>query len=173
MEVCLFRFPFCFGGVFKAVSIAAASLANISGDFPLCCSISMLPVEASLSTISTCIVAISGSIFSFCFGLTIVAMLAFTWDVFSFSALLCSLFSLGVCSVVSCSILGSTIWPFPSFSFCPACACLSYVSLPLVFSPALVCFPSSLLYEVISSVRILISSSLDMFWKISQERGTM
>jgi len=123
MDVCLFHFPFCFGGVFKAASTVAASLANISGDFHSCYSISMLPIEASVSTVSTYTVTISASVFAFCFGVTTVVMPAFTWDVSAFSALFCSLFSLGVCVVSPCSILGSAIWPFPSFYFCPTCAC--------------------------------------------------
>jgi len=173
MEVYLFQFPFCFGGIFKAESTVATSLANISSDFPLCCSISMLPVEVSVSTVYAYIAAISGSISTFCFGVTVVAVPTFGWDVSTFSALLCSLFSLGVCAVVPCSVLGSAIWPFPSFSFCLAYAFLSCVSLELVFSLASMCSPSSLLDEVSSSARILISSSLDMFRKISQGRGTL
>jgi len=43
-----------------------------------CCSVSMLPVKASVSTVSACIVAISGSIFTFCFGVTAVVVPAFT-----------------------------------------------------------------------------------------------
>ena len=65
MEVCLFLFPFCFGGVLKAESTAAASLANISGDFSSHSSSSLLPVEAPVSTVSSCVAAISGCVFPF------------------------------------------------------------------------------------------------------------
>jgi len=45
MEGSLFHFSFGFGDVLKAASIAAVSLAKISGDFSVCYLVSMLPVE--------------------------------------------------------------------------------------------------------------------------------
>ena len=77
MEVCLFHFPFCFGGVLKAASVAAASLANISGDFSSCCSVSMLPVEIPVSTISICF---GGCVLSFYFCVSTLAVTSFRWN---------------------------------------------------------------------------------------------
>lgn len=102
MEVFLFHFPFCFGGVFKVASTTITSLANISSDSPLCCYVSMLPVEVFVSTISACSAAILGSFFTFCFGVTVVAVLAFTWDVSAFFSSLQSLFPWCLCC---CSLL--------------------------------------------------------------------
>ena len=70
---------------------------------------------------------------------------SFVWTFLVLSALLCSLFSLGVCAIGPPIVLGSATWPFPCFPFYSFCGGLSCVSLPLAFSPALVCSPSSLL----------------------------
>ena len=169
MEVCLFLFPFCFGGVLKEASIVAASLANISGDFSFCCYFSMLLVDVPMSTVFVYIVAISGCVFPFCFCVSILAVTAFIWgfsafSAFSFSWCLCCCFFL-------CFRLSNLA--LPPFSFYPCCAWMSCVPSPLVFLTSSMCSLSSLLDEVMSSAKILISSSQDMFQTISQDMGTM
>lgn len=138
MDVCLFLFPFCFGGVLKAVSIAVASLTHISGDLSPFYSFPLLPVEILVSTVSLYGAAILGCFFPFCFYVSALAVTTFIWAFLAFFSLLCSLFSLGVCAIVPCSVLGSEIWPSPPFSWCPFCAWISCV-LPSLVSYLLQC----------------------------------
>ena len=132
-----FHLPFCFGYVLRAVSIVSASLANISGDFSSCCSFSPLPVEIPVP-VSTC--------FAYCVFLLLFLCGCFGCDTLQlefFSPLGSTLqyFFPGCLCRCSSHCFGLGNLALPSFSFCPACACLSCVSSPLVFSPSSVCSP--------------------------------
>jgi len=84
MEVCLFLFPFCFGGVLKTTSIATASLANISGDFSSCYSFSLLPVEIPMSTVSVFGGTILGYFFPFYLCVSTLVVTYFIWAFLAF-----------------------------------------------------------------------------------------
>jgi len=193
MEGSLFRFPFCFGDVLKVASTIVASLTKISGDFSFCCFVSillvetvstgfmlpveivfMLPVESVfILPVEAILVYLARCVFPLNSYLVALVVPSFVWTFSILFSLLCNHFSLSVYAIVPPIVLGLATWPFPHFSLCYFCGGLSYVSLPLAFSPASVCSLSSLLDEVSSSAIIRISSSLDMLWKIFEERGTV
>ena len=134
MEGSLFCFPFCFGDVLRAASIAAASLAKISGDFSFCCSVSILLVESTMSTVFrfavetifmlpietvlTVSVCLVGCVFHFNFCVVALVVPSFVWTFSVLFALLYNHFSLGVCAIVPPTVLGSAIWPISPFPLC-------------------------------------------------------
>ena len=138
MEGSLFHFPFFFGDVLRAASIATASLAKISGDFSFYYSVSMLPIESPVSTVfmlpietffmlpveivSTISVYLAGCVIPFSFYVVALVVPSFMWTFSVLFALLCNYFSLGVCAIVPPTVLGSAIWPISPFPLCSCCA---------------------------------------------------
>jgi len=124
MEGSLFHFPFCSGDVLRVASTTPTSLARSLGDFSLCYPISRLPVESlvltvfclpieTVFTILSCLARVPSLLILLWFPWVCPHLLGLFWSPLLYSAIV----SLGVCAVVSSSILGSTICPFPLFLF--------------------------------------------------------
>ena len=123
MEGSLFQFPFCFGDLLKAASIAAASLAKISGDFSLCYSVSRLPVEVvfwlPVETVFTVSVCLARGVFPFNFCVVALVVPSFVWNFAVLSALFYNRFFLGCLCHCSSTVLGFNnlaFAPFPLYS---------------------------------------------------------
>ena len=134
-----------------------------------------LPVEMAfwlpVEPIGTVLACLAGGAFSFSLAMVALGVPSLAWTCSVLSTLLCSLFSLGVGVILTPTVL--VAWPFSCVPFYSFFGVLPRVSCPLAFFCALVCSFSSLLEEVSSSAKIRMSSSLDIFQKISQERGTV
>jgi len=156
--VSLFRFSFGLGEVLRVASIASASLARISADFSFCCPSFGIPVESPV------VIAFGlpvEAVFNFpieilcCFPVeaegTVLAYLAegtfpfnlaevalgvplLTWTFSVRSALLCSLFSLGVGAILSSPVLAAC--PFSGVPFYSFFSVLPGVSCSLTFFSA-------------------------------------